>query len=357
MIFKKIESDQFEQVIFCNDPRVGLKAIIAMHSTVLGPAVGGCRMWNYASEEEAVTDVLRLSKGMTYKASISGLEWGGGKAVIIGDAKVAKTQALLERFGEMVNRLDGNYVTAKDVGIGGEDLKIIKTKTKSVLGIEGMAGSSGDPSPATAWGVYHGMKASAQAAFGSPSLKGLKIASQGLGSVAYYLLGHLAEEGAKVIGCDVDNAVIDRAVKKYGIETVKADAIYDVACDIFSPNALGATINPQTISRIKAKVIAGAANNQLATPEDGQELMKRGIVYAPDYAINAGGLINIYYEGHETGGYDQKKAWAHVERIGTTITQILERSKSEKVPSFLIADKIAEERVEKARLQKLNQKR
>ncbi len=352
MVFKKIEADRFEQIVFCSDPRVGLKAIIAVHSTVLGPAVGGCRMWNYANEEEALTDVLRLSKGMTYKASISGLEWGGGKSVIIGDPKTMKTPAFLERFAEMVNNLGGTYVTAKDVGIGGEDLKLMKSKTKHVLGIEGLPGSSGDPSPATAWGVYHGMKAAAQAAFGSPSLKGLKIVTQGLGSVAYYLVGHLVEEGAKVIGTDVDQAVVDRAVKKYGIETIRPDAVFDTACDIFSPNALGAIINSDSLSRLKTKVVAGAANNQLATPEDGVELMKRGIVYAPDYAINAGGLINIYYEGHETGGYDQKKAFAHCERIGNTVSQILERSKAENLPSFLIADKMAEERVEKARVKK-----
>ena len=354
MIFKKIQQvdsvQGFEQVVVCQDPRVGLKAIIAMHSTVLGPATGGCRMWNYANEEEAINDVLRLSKGMTYKASLAGLNWGGGKAVIWGDAKTQKSPALLERFGEYVARLGGNYITAKYVGIGGEDLAMIKRKTKHVLGIEGEAGSSGDPSPATAWGTYHGMKACARRAFGSDSLKGKRIALQGLGSVAYYLAEHLAREGAILVGCDVDAAAIDRATKKFGMEIVSTDAIYDVNCDIFSPNALGATINAKTLPRIKAQVIAGAANNQLENPDtDGPAVMKAGKLYAPDYAINAGGLINIYYEGVAEGGYSKQKAFDHVEKIGKTIEEILNRSNETETPSYLVADRMAEERVEKAR--------
>ena len=350
MVFQEIQNEQFEQIVYCHDPKVGLKAIVSMHSTALGPAVGGCRMWNYASEQEALTDVLRLSKGMTYKASISGLNWGGGKAVIMGDAKSAtKNRAMLERFGEYIDRLGGNYVTAKDVGISSEDLAIVKTRTKHVLGIDGEPGSSGDPSPATAWGVYHGMKSCAKHAFGNASLKDLKIVVQGLGSVAYYMIEHLLAEGAKVIACDVDPVAVDRAVKKYGIEVVRADAIYDVPSDVFAPCALGAIINPQTLERLKTKIVAGAANNQLATSSDGMELMRRGIVYAPDYVINAGGLINIYYEGYEEGGYSKTRAFEHVERIGKTLTEILDRSKSEKQPSYLVADKIAEERVTRAK--------
>src|SRR6185437_7038086 len=307
MVFEKIQHEDYEQIVYCNDPRVGLKAIISMHSTVLGPATGGCRMWAYKNEEEALVDVLRLSKGMTYKAAISGLDWGGGKAVIIGDPKTGKSKAMLERFGEYVQRLGGNYITAKDVGIGAEDLKTIKTKTEHVLGIEGVPGSSGDPSPATAWGVYHGMKAAVKFGLGANSLKGLTIAMQGLGSVNYYLLEHVFAEGAKVIACDIDQAAITRATGKYNIEIVKPDSIYDVPCDVFAPGALGAAINSQSLPRLKTKVIAGAANNQLETPEIGLEVMKRGIVYAPDYAINAGGLINIYYEGGAAGagGYSR----------------------------------------------------
>lgn len=360
MVFSKIASNSstnpslnrdFEQVVFCNDPSVGLKAIISMHSTVLGPAVGGCRMWNYSSEEEALTDVLRLSKGMTYKASLAGLNWGGGKAVIIGDPKTAKTPELLKRFGGMVERLGGAYVTAKDVGIGADDLRTIKKKTRFVLGIEGETGSSGDPSPATAFGVYHGMLACARHAYGSNTLKGMTIALQGLGSVSYYLLEHLAAEGAKVVGCDIDQAVIDRAVRKYGIEVVHPDKIYDVSCDIFSPSALGATINRETLPRINSKVIAGAANNQLATTEDGIDVLRRGMIYAPDYAINAGGLINIYYEGGEVspGGYNRARAYKHVEGIGATIQKILERSRDERLPADVVADRMAEERVQAGR--------
>jgi leucine dehydrogenase len=344
MIFEKIQSEGFEQVVFCNDSKTGLKAIIALHSLALGPATGGCRMWNYASDEEALTDVLRLSKGMTYKAAISGLDWGGGKSVIIGDPKTQKTSQLLQRFGEYVDRLGGNYITAKDVGIGAEDLRTIKKKTPHVLGIEGDAGSSGDPSPATAWGVYHGMQACARFAFKNASLKGLKIALQGLGSVSYYLLEHLTREGAEVVGCDIDSAVIDRAVKKYGISIVSPNDIYDVACDIFAPSALGAAISAQTLPRIKAKIIAGAANNQLATSEQGYEIMKRGMIYAPDYAINAGGLINIYYESPAQGGYTREKAFEHVSRIGKTVFDILERAQVEKLPTHLVADRMAEER-------------
>ncbi len=355
MVFEKIQhetsehSQGYEQVVFCHDASVGLKAIISIHSTNLGPAVGGCRMWNYANEGEALNDVLRLSKGMTYKAAISGLKWGGGKAVILGDSKTVKTPALLERFGEYVDRLGGTYVTAKDVGIGGEDLQLVKKKTKHVLGIAGERASSGDPSPGTSWGVYHGMKAAAKKAFGSDSFKGKRVALQGLGSVAFYLAEHLHAEGATLVGCDIDQKVIDRAVKAFGLEIVHPDKIYDVQCDIFSPNALGATINAQTLPRIKAKVIAGAANNQLATEEDGFSVQKRGMIYAPDYAINAGGLINIYHEGGMSGGYNKQEAFDHIAQIGRTIAQILDRSEAERQPAHVVADRIAEERFMKRR--------
>jgi leucine dehydrogenase len=348
MIFEKIRLDGFEQIVFCNDPSLGLKAIIAIHSTVLGPATGGCRMWDYTTEIEALTDVLRLSQGMTYKASISGLNWGGGKAIIWGDPKKDKSKAMLERFGEFVDRLGGNYITAKDVGIGAEDLRLIKNKTSHVLGIEGEKNSSGDPSPATAWGVYHGMKAAADFAFQAKSLKGLKVALQGLGSVSYYLLEHLAADGAKIVGCDIDPAMIKRATEKYDIEITTPDKIYDVECDIFAPSALGASINAESLPRLKAKVVAGAANNQLATPEEGYELLRRGIVYAPDYAINAGGLINIYHEDPIRGGYSRTRAFEHAAEVGKTIKEILERAHSEKLPSHMVANRMAEERISKA---------
>lgn len=348
MTFDKIQSDGFEQIVYCHDPKVGLRAIISLHSTVLGPATGGCRMWNYASEEEALTDVLRLSKGMSYKASVAGLNWGGGKAVILGDPKTKKTPLLLERYGEFVERLGGHYITAKDVGIGADDLRIMKRKTHHILGIDGEPGSSGDPSPATAWGVYHGMRACARFAYQANSLKGLTIALQGLGSVSYYLLEHLYADGAKVVGCDIDPTMVNRAVQKYGIEVVSPDAIYDVKCDIFAPSALGASITSQTLPRIQAKVIAGAANNQLATPEQGYEVMRRGIVYAPDYVINAGGLMNIYHEDPVRGGYNKAKAFDHVAEIGPKIQMILERAAHDRLPTHLVADQIAEDRIQKA---------
>jgi leucine dehydrogenase len=336
----------FEQVVFFNDEKTGLSAIVAVHSTALGPAVGGCRMWNYRTQEEALTDALRLSKGMTYKASISGLNWGGGKSVIIGDA-ARKTPELLAKFGEFVDRLGGHYVTAKDVGIGSSDLKTIKKKTKYVMGIDGEPGSSGDPSPGTAWGVYHGMKAAAKHAFGSDSLSGLTVAMQGLGAVSFGILEFLAKEGAKVIATDIDATKTEKAIRDFSVSSVGAEDIYDVDCDIFSPCALGATINDRTLPRIRAKVIAGAANNQLSTDEIGREVMKRGILYAPDYAINAGGLTNIY---HETlpGGYNHDRAWTQIAQIGRTIDRILERAKAENLPTSVIADRMAEERVKKA---------
>jgi len=347
------QSSDFEQLVYCSDSRTGLRAIISMHSTVLGPATGGCRMWAYGSEQEALTDVLRLSQGMTYKASISGLNWGGGKAVILAkpgvDPQLQKTPELLHRFGEFVNRLGGNYITAKDVGINSEDLRQVKTRTPHVLGIDGQAGSSGDPSPATAFGVYHGMRSAAQFAFGSNSLSGLTVALQGLGSVSFHLMEYLSAEGAKLVGCDISQGAIARATEKYEIQIVRPEVIHDVACDIFSPSALGASINPESVGRIRAKVVAGAANNQLATPVMGEELLRLGIVYAPDYALNAGGLINIYHERMIEGGYDRGRAFDHVAQIAATITEILNRAKSEKIPPHLIADKMAEERVESAR--------
>ena len=347
-MFEQLEAEDFEQVVFCTDKRVGLKAIIALHSTVLGPATGGTRMWKYGSDAEAFHDVLRLSKGMTYKASMAGLDWGGGKAVIMGDSKTEKTPQMLERFGEFVERLGGTYITAKDVGIGADDLRTVKKKTRHVLGIEGEKDSSGDPSPATSWGTYHGIRACVKKAFGASSLKDLKFAVQGLGSVAYYLIEHLRAEGASVVGCDTDLLTTARSVQTYGIETVAPDAIYDVKCDVFVPCALGAVINPETITRLKAKVVAGAANNQLATPREGDTLRKMGILYAPDYVINAGGLINIYYE-QVAGGYPKKKAYAHVEKIGRTISEILDRAEEARKSTHRIADEMAEERVEKAR--------
>jgi len=343
-VFEKIQADNYEQIVFCSDAKLGLKAIIALHNTALGPATGGCRMWNYRGEEEALTDVLRLSKGMTYKNAISGLKLGGGKSIIIGDAS-QKTPELLKRFGEFVETLNGHYITAKDVGIDSSDLKTIKTRTSHILGIAGETNSSGDPSPVTAWGVYNGMLACAETAFGEKSLKGLHVAMQGLGAVNYGLLKYLAQEGAKVTACDISADAVERAKTEFGVQVVNPEVIYDVACDIFSPGALGAVINPQTIPRLKCRVVAGAANNQLATENDGEGLRKRGISYAPDFAINAGGVINI---AHERDGYNRDRAYAHVAKIYDTIKNILEVSDRDGLPTNLVANRIAEDRVQEA---------
>ena len=343
-VFEKIHADDYEQIIFCNDNRTGLKAIIALHSSALGPATGGCRMWNYRNEEEALTDVLRLAKGMTYKASISGLPLGGGKAIIIGDSN-KKTPELLRRFGDFVESLKGNYITAKDVGIDSKDLKVIKTRTHHILGIAGEENSSGDPSPVTAWGVYNGMKACAEKAFGSKSLKGLAVSLQGLGAVNYNLAKHLSSEGATLIGCDINKENVERAQKEFGLEAVAPESIYSVKADIFSPGALGAILNSQTIPHLKVKIVAGAANNQLASEKDGESLLARGILYAPDFAINAGGLMNIY---HEREGYNRERAWAHVAKIYDTIQAILAGSEQEKIPTNIMANRIAENRVKEA---------
>lgn len=345
-LFERFAGQGYEQVVFCHDESVGLKAIISIHDSTLGPGTGGCRMYPYASEDDAIEDVLRLSRGMTYKAAITGLKMGGAKAVIIGDPKKDKTPELLKRFGQFVESLNGRYITAKDVGIGGEDLKIIHQHTKHVLGIEGMPGSSGDPSVYTGWGVYNGIKAAAKHVYGSESLKGKRIAVQGLGKVSHYLISHLVKDGAQVVGADIDKAAAESAKAEFGIELGNPETILFEQCDILSPNALGGVINAKTIGALKCRIVAGGANNQLATEEDGYALMKRGIVYAPDYAINAGGLTNIY---HEWGGYNAQRAWDHVAQIKETILNILDRSKLEATPPHIIADRIAEERVKNAK--------
>ncbi len=341
-LFERIRAEGYEQVVFCHDKEVGLKAIVAIHDSTLGPAVGGCRMYPYASEDAALEDVLRLSKGMSYKSSISGLGWGGGKAVIIGDSKKDKTPGLLRRFAQFVDSLSGRYITAKDVGISTDDLKIMREVSRHVLGMDGVPGSSGDPSVFTGWGVYNGMKAAAAHLWGSDSLRGKRIAVQGLGKVSTYLITHLVKEGAEVIGADVDRDAVARARDEFGVKIVDADRILFEDCDILSPNAMGGSITKDVAARIKCKIVAGGANNQLATPEEGYALMQRGIVYAPDYAINAGGIMNIY---NEIGGYDAKKAWDHVAQIRGTVARILERAKTEKLPPHLIADRMAEERI------------
>lgn len=330
-----------EQLLFCNDNATGLKAIIAVHNTVLGPALGGTRMWMYNNEMEALNDVLRLSRGMTYKNAISGLNLGGGKAVIIGDARSMKSEALFRRFGKFVNSLAGKYITAEDVGISPIDMSWVSMETDHVVGLPG---KSGDPSPVTAYGVYMGMKACAKQQFGSDSLSGKKVAVQGVGHVGEYLVKHLTAEGADVVITDIHEDTLKRVATTYGAKVVGLNDIYDVDMDIYAPCALGATVNDDTLSRLKCSIISGAANNQLANEKiHGQAVMDKGIIYAPDYALNAGGVINCY---SEVKSLPADWAMGKAEEIYTTIGNIVARSQNEGIPTYQIANKMAEERIQ-----------
>lgn len=330
-----------EQLLFCNDNATGLKAIIAVHNTTLGPALGGTRMWMYNNELEALNDVLRLSRGMTYKNAISGLNLGGGKAVIIGDARSMKSEALFRRFGKFVQSLGGKYITAEDVGISPIDMTYVAMETNHVVGLPG---KSGDPSPVTAYGVYMGMKACAKEQFGSDSLSGKKVAVQGVGHVGEYLVKHLRAEGAEVFITDIHEETLKRVSNEYGAKVVGLNEIYDIDMDIYAPCALGATVNDETLAKLKCSIIAGAANNQLANESvHGQIVMDKGIIYAPDFALNAGGVINCY---SEVKSLSADWAMGKAEQIYTTIGNIVARSKSEGTPTYKIANKMAEERIQ-----------
>ncbi|MFT5520387.1 MAG: leucine dehydrogenase [Enterobacterales bacterium] len=340
-VFNLDAFDEHEQVVFCNDKKSGLKAIICIHSTALGPAVGGCRMWEYANDEEALIDALRLSRGMTYKNAMAGLPFGGGKGVILGDSKTMKSDELFKAYGRFLNNLNGRYVTAEDVGITTADMAIVHTETAFVAGLEG---KSGDPSPLTAYGVYKGIKASVQHKFGVDNLAGLNISVQGVGHVGYYLCRYLHDEGAKLIVCDINQESIDRVVTEFNATAVGIDEIYDQDVDIYAPCALGATINDQTINRLKCSIVAGAANNQLAEDRHGTELMQKGILYAPDYVINAGGIINISFEEN----YSLENAMAKVDEIYDTLIEVFETSAREGNTTNHIADQLARERISRA---------
>ena len=343
MIFESIELRDHEQVVFCSDKTTGLKGIIAIHNTVLGPALGGLRMWPYKSDEEAIDDVLRLSHGMTYKAAISGLNLGGGKAVIIGDPRTMKSESFFRSFGRFVEGLGGRYITAEDVGTSVRDMEWIRQETKFVTGIRSRGGS-GDPSPFTAYGVYHGMKAAAKKVYGNDSLGGKTIAVQGAGNVARYLVDHLVKEEARIIITDIYDDKVKRVTDMHsGITVVEPDEIYDVQCDIFSPAALGGSVNETTIDRLKAKIVAGAANNQLKDElRHAQGLKERDILYVPDYVINAGGLINVYVE---LEGYSEQRALHMAEGIYDIVTNIINRAEEEDVLTVVASNKLAEQRI------------
>ncbi|MBD1372994.1 Glu/Leu/Phe/Val dehydrogenase [Hazenella sp. IB182357] len=346
IIFDYMEKYDYEQLVMCQDKNSGLKAIIAIHDTTLGPALGGTRMWTYKSEEEAIEDALRLAKGMTYKNAASGLNLGGGKTVIIGDPQKDKNEEMFRAFGRFIQGLNGRYITAEDVGTTVEDMDLIHQETKYVTGVSPEFGSSGNPSPVTAFGVYRGMKAAAMMAFGEDSLKGKTIAVQGVGNVAYSLCKHLHEEGAKLIVTDINEENMKRAVDEFGAETVHPDKIYDVACDIFAPCALGAVINDDTINRLSCKVVAGAANNQLKESRHGDLLAEKGIYYAPDYVINAGGVINV---ADELIGYNRDRALKKVEGIYDNIMKVFAIAERDGIASYQAANRLAEERIETMR--------
>ncbi|MBW3139111.1 amino acid dehydrogenase [Ferrimonas balearica] len=328
--------------MFVHDEASGLKAIIAVHDTTLGPAVGGCRMWPYESEQDAINDVLRLSRGMTYKNALAGLEFGGGKSVIIGDPKSDKSEALFRAFGRFVDSLGGRYYSAEDVGITTADIMIAHQETPYMAGLEG---KSGDPSPYTALGTFLGIKAAVKHQRGIDSLEGIKVAVQGLGHVGFHLCRHLHEAGAKLIVCDLSETQLERARTEFGAEVVALDEIYRQDVDVYAPCALGATINDTTIPQLKATIVAGCANNQLAEPRHGEVLKEKGILYAPDYVINAGGIINVSFERD----YNADKAEAKVRKIYDTLLTIFNEADNSGKTTAVVADEMARAIIEKAR--------
>jgi len=343
-VFGNLSFDNHEQIVFCNDKETGLKAIIGIHNTNLGPALGGTRMWNYKNEAEALQDVLRLSRGMSYKAAITGLNLGGGKAVIIGDAKTQKTDALMRRFGEFVHSLGGKYYTAEDVGMETRDMDIVREVTPYVTGISESKGGAGNPSPITAYGVYMGMKAAAKHQFGTDSLAGKKILVQGIGHVGEDIVAFATKEGAEIIISDINKEQLEIVSKKYGA-TIHPDLdVYGLDVDIYAPCALGATINDNTINRLKAKVIAGAANNQLFDEiKHGKILREKGIAYAPDFLINAGGIINVYAE---IGKYGKSEIMKQTENIYNTTLDIFKLSDEKQITTHQAAFDIAQARID-----------
>ena len=338
-VFNHPEFDNHEQVVFCSDAETGLKAIIAVHSTALGPAVGGCRLWDYVSDDAAIVDVLRLSRGMTYKNAMAGLPLGGGKSVIIGDAKKIKSEQLFRAFGRMVHRLSGSYYSAEDVNITTGDIMIVNKETPFVAGLEG---KSGNPAPFTALGTYRGIKAAALHKFGTDDLRGKTVAIQGLGSVGFYLCEHLHQDGAKLIVTDINQDAVQRAVNQFGAIAVGLDDIYAADADIYAPCALGATLNDDTIPQLKAVIVAGCANNQLKEARHGDILRQKGILYAPDYVINAGGIINVAFE-MRAEGYNADESTAKVNAIYDTLLNIFQRADAEQQATSKVADLMAQE--------------
>ena len=340
--FESFFTGDHEEVVFFHDPAVGLRCIIAIHNTQLGPSLGGVRMWKYDSVEQAVEDALRLSRGMTYKASIAGLNLGGGKAVIMADPKTDKSEGLFRSFGTFIESLNGRYVTAEDVGTDVNDMEYIFMETSNVVGVAETHGGSGDPSPWTAKGVIEGIRACVEMKFGKSDLRGLSVAIQGIGNVGHHLLDLFVMNGMRIVVTDIDRARCESLAGKSGVTVVGTDEIYEADVDIFCPCALGAVINEKTLPKLKCKIVAGSANNQLANTEVGDELYRRKILYAPDYAINAGGLMNVSIEFE---GYDELRANRMIRNIYYVMRSILQHSQKENLPEYRCADRVAEKRI------------
>ncbi len=348
MKITEIPCEGYEKVVWCDDPDSGLKAVISIHDRTLGPALGGMRMWSYLSDQEALTDVNRLSKGMTYKSAVADTGLGGGKSVIIANAKTDKSEKLFLAMGRFVESLDGGYTTAEDVGTTVDDMVIVRQKTSHVTGLPRDMGSSGDPSPYTAHGVFLGMKACIEKGLSTDDFTGVRIALQGCGHVARFLARHLHEAGAKLIVTDIVAEKAKLLQDKYGAEIVAPEEIYDVEAEVYCPCALGATINDDTLPRLKAKIVAGAANNQCLTVEHGDRLREMGTLYAPDFVINAGGIINVSVE-LEPNGYNEKRALDKVRNIYNAVRDILDTADRENIATNRAAILLAERKLEEAR--------
>ena len=338
-IFDTLAGMGHEQVVLCHDESSSYRGIIAVHSTVLGPALGGTRFWSYATDEEAIVDALRLARGMTYKNAVAGLNLGGGKSVIIGNNRTADREMLFRAHGRFVESLGGRYITAEDVGTSTADMDFVHMETDYVAGL---AGRSGDPSPVTAHGVFRAIQASARERWGKDDIAGRTIAVQGCGHVGYFLAKELHEAGARLIVSDIDNERVKRVVTEFGARSVATDEIYGVQADIFAPCALGAIINDKTIPQLKVEVVAGAANNVLLEERHGDALEKRNILYAPDYVANAGGVINVY---SELAGWTSARAFRKADEIYDTVLKVFAIAKADKVPTYVAADRLAEQRI------------
>ena len=332
------ESDH-EQLVYCQEPSSGYRGLIAIHNTTLGPALGGTRYWHYKSESDAVIDALRLSRGMTYKAAVAGLSLGGGKSVVMADHGTQDREAIFRAHGRFIESLKGRYITAEDVGTSPADMDHIHLETEHVVGLQGR---SGDPSPVTAYGVYRGIKAAAKVRFGSDSLAGKTVAVQGCGHVGYYLCGYLHEEGARLVVSDIDSEKVKRVVDECRAKAVGLDEIYGIQAEVFAPCALGAVINDATIKQLRVKIVAGGANNQLAEERHGDQLEERGILYAPDYVLNAGGLINV---NSELEGWSAERAKRKAGEIYDTLLRLFDLAKEEGIPTYRAADRLAERRI------------